>query len=55
MADAFESTTRILDAQAADPMIGRQVRDFRVLERIGRGGMGSVYKAEHRCCASRAR
>jgi serine/threonine-protein kinase len=48
MADASESTTRVLDAQAADPMIGRQVRDFRVLERIGRGGMGSVYKAEHR-------
>ena len=47
MADAFESTTRILDSQSLDPMIGRQVRDFRVLERIGRGGMGSVYKAEH--------
>jgi serine/threonine protein kinase len=48
MTDPSESTTRILDAAAADPMVGRQVRDFRVLERIGRGGMGSVYKAEHR-------
>ncbi len=48
MPDASESTTRILESQAPDPMIGRQVRDFRVLERIGRGGMGSVYKAEHR-------
>ncbi len=48
MADPSESTTRILDTGADDPLIGRRVRDFRVLERIGRGGMGSVYKAEHR-------
>ena len=28
-------------------MIGRRVRDFAISERIGRGGMGSVYRAEH--------
>jgi len=30
-----------------DPLIGRRVRDFAISERIGRGGMGSVYRAEH--------
>ncbi len=38
MADAFESPTRIQATEPQDPMIGRQVRDFRVLEQIGRGG-----------------
>ena len=30
-----------------DPLIGRRVRDFQITERIGRGGMGAVYRADH--------
>jgi len=35
-------------APVSDPLIGQEIADgqFRVLERIGAGGMGSVYKAE---------
>src|SRR5271157_285613 len=43
MRDAMDSPRD----NAPDPMIGRQVRDLRILERIGRGGMGAVYKVEH--------
>ena len=43
MRDAMDSPPD----DAPDPMIGRQVRDLRILERIGRGGMGAVYKVEH--------
>ena len=32
---------------APDPLLGQQIRDFRVVECIGRGGMGAVYKAIH--------
>jgi serine/threonine-protein kinase len=30
-----------------DPLVGRQIRDLRIVARIGQGGMGAVYKAEH--------
>jgi serine/threonine-protein kinase len=42
MADSSDSPK-----PAADPLIGRQIRDLRIVERIGQGGMGAVYKAEH--------
>jgi serine/threonine protein kinase/CheY-like chemotaxis protein len=32
---------------AADPHVGRVVAGYRIEERIGRGGMGVVYRAEH--------
>jgi tRNA A-37 threonylcarbamoyl transferase component Bud32 len=30
-----------------DPLIGRQLRDLRIVQLVGRGGMGAVYRAEH--------
>ncbi|MGK4005677.1 serine/threonine-protein kinase [Sorangium sp. So ce1036] len=31
----------------ADPLVGRRLAQFEVLERIGAGGMGIIYKAQH--------
>ncbi len=41
------------EAPLADPLVGSQVGSFRVVRPLGRGGMGTVYLAEHPAIGSR--
>ncbi len=40
-------------APAVDPLVGSQVGSFKVVKLLGRGGMGTVYLAEHPVIGSR--
>jgi tetratricopeptide (TPR) repeat protein len=40
-----DSSSRSADASGPDPMVGRAVRQYRIEEKLGRGGMGVVYRA----------
>lgn len=37
---------QVVEDTTVDPLIGKQIKDYLILERIGTGGMGAVYLAE---------
>ena len=44
-ADVFQQGVRVLEQRAGDSQEGRRIGPYRIVRRIGRGGMGSVYLA----------
>lgn len=39
--------TQSQDKNAVDPLIGREVKDYRFIDKLGGGAFGAVYRAEH--------
>ncbi|WP_223642844.1 serine/threonine-protein kinase [Corallococcus sp. EGB] len=48
-----ESPAAVAPSEEVDPLLGTQMGSFRLVRRVGRGGMGSVYLAEHVSIGSR--
>ena len=48
-----EVATADVPAPGPDPLVGAQVGSFQILKLLGRGGMGTVYLAEHPVIGSR--
>ncbi|MGE6761001.1 protein kinase domain-containing protein [Corallococcus interemptor] len=50
---AVEAPAAVASTEEVDPLVGTQMGSFRLVRRVGRGGMGSVYLAEHVSIGSR--
>ncbi|MFB1482743.1 protein kinase [Corallococcus sp. RDP092CA] len=48
-----EAPAAVALVEEVDPLLGTQLGSFRLVRRVGRGGMGSVYLAEHVSIGSR--
>jgi tRNA A-37 threonylcarbamoyl transferase component Bud32 len=53
MEDELNAPEDLIAAEEEDPLLGTQLGSFRLIRRLGRGGMGSVYLGEHVSIGSR--